>query len=593
MLLGGRAAQGLGAACMMSLAMALVADIVPATGTGRAMGLLGTMSAIGTTLGPSLGGALTARFGWESIFLVNVPFGLVALVLTQGHLPPDRSKATVSGRRVDVPGTLLLTASLVAYGLAMTLGGSHWDGVNTLLVLAALGGAAGFLVVETRTGSPLIELSLLRAPGVAPSLVASALVATVMMTTLVVGPFYLSRALGLSAGVLGLALSVGPLVAVLAGVPAGRLVDRFGARRISQLGLAGLAAGELLVGVLPSRLGIPGYLVPLVGMTACYAMFQAANNTLLMTSIEPHHRGVAAGLLGLARNLGLITGASAMGAVLAWGTGSDVTSAHPDAVAAGARMAFRVATVLIVIALGAVGFGARLTGALTPLTLPLGAIRRRADFLIPGSLVLLSIVPVAAGLGRLIELAGDPLVTAANARFVARPLPVVLHIVGVIPYSLLGAFQFAPAFRRRAPRWHRAVGGVVAVLGLTVGVTGMWMAQSYAWPKGDGVALYVLRMVLGSATIFAIVAGLAAIGRRDFAAHGRWMLRAYAIAMGAGTQVFTHLPWFILFGEPGEFSRTLLMAAGWGINLIVAEGIIRRVSFTDSRRAIRVHGGAR
>jgi hypothetical protein len=107
-------------------------------------------------------------------------------------------------------------------------------------------------------------------------------------------------------------------------------------------------------------------------------------------------------------------------------------------------------------------------------------------------------------------------------------------------------------------------------------LTGLWMAHFYPWPAGDGELVYILRLVFGSAMTVSIVLALGAIRRRDFVSHGAWMTRGYAIGMGAGTQVLTHLPWFILVGKPGELSRAMLMGAGWVINLGVAEWVIRR-----------------
>jgi len=170
-------------------------------------------------------------------------------------------------------------------------------------------------------------------------------------------------------------------------------------------------------------------------------------------------------------------------------------------------------------------------------------------------LILLSLVPAIAGIARLAELGGGAEITPANARFFAAPLPVVMHILVVIPYAVVGAFQFAPAFRRRHRRWHRAAGRVLAVFGLVAALTGLWMAHFYPWPAGDGEALYVLRLVFGSAMTASLVLALAAIRRRDFPAHGAWMTRAYAIGLGAGTQVLTPLPWSIAVGKPGATSR--------------------------------------
>ncbi|WP_308169566.1 DUF2306 domain-containing protein [Acrocarpospora catenulata] len=181
-----------------------------------------------------------------------------------------------------------------------------------------------------------------------------------------------------------------------------------------------------------------------------------------------------------------------------------------------------------------------------------------------------------AGAARLGQLAGGAAITPENARFFAVPIPVVLHIVGASCYGILGAFQFAAGFRRRRPGWHRAAGRLLVVCGLVTALTGLWMAVYYPRPVGDGDLVEVFRLVFGTAMTVSLVLGFAAIRRREILRHRAWMIRAYAIGMGAGTQAFTHVPYFVLVGTPGEFARGLLMAAGWVINLAVAEWIIRR-----------------
>lgn len=200
----------------------------------------------------------------------------------------------------------------------------------------------------------------------------------------------------------------------------------------------------------------------------------------------------------------------------------------------------------------------------------------RADWLIPTGLVLLSAVPTIAGAFRLTELASGAEITPENARFFAAPLPVVAHILSATVYCVLGAFQFAPGFRRRRPGWHRAAGRLLVPCGLVAALSGLWMTLFYPAHDGASDLLTVIRFGFGSAMVLSIVLAFAAIRRRDITRHRAWMVRGYAIGQGAGTQVFTHLPWMLVFGVPGEFGVALLMAAGWVINLIVAEWIIRR-----------------
>jgi hypothetical protein len=197
---------------------------------------------------------------------------------------------------------------------------------------------------------------------------------------------------------------------------------------------------------------------------------------------------------------------------------------------------------------------------------------------------MLSLVPALAGTARLVQL-GSGNMTADNARFLVAPIPIILHIVPAIVYSIVGAFQFSPGFRRRNRRWHRIAGSVLLPCALFVVMSGLWMTLTYPWPAGDGVALYLERLVFGTAMLVSVVMGIDAIRRRKYAEHGDWMIRAYAIGMGAGTQVLTHLPWFIFSDvKPGETARGVMMGLGWVINLAVAEWIIRRPARNASVR---------
>ena len=352
MLIAARVLQGLGAATMMALGMAMVGEVVPKARTGSAMGWLGTMSAVGTALGPTLGGVLIAGCGWTGLFEVLVPLGLVALLLAWRTLPADRPAPTRDRAGFDIPGTLVLALTLAAYALAMTLGRGSFGLVNmALLAGAALGGGL-FAFVESRAASPLVRLALFRDPVLSAGFAMSALVTTVVMATLVVGPFYLAGALALDAAQVGLVMSSGPAVAALSGAPAGRLVDRFGAYRMGVGGLLAMAIGAATLPWLAGWWGVAGYVGPLMLVTAGYALFQAANNTAVMVDVAPERRGVVSGLLNLSRNLGLITGASLMGLLFALGaTTGDIAASGPTSAVAGLQITFGVATGLIMLAL--------------------------------------------------------------------------------------------------------------------------------------------------------------------------------------------------------------------------------------------------
>lgn len=295
-LLAARAAQGVGGAVLMALPLALARDLVPATRLGAAMGLLGTTSALGTALGPAGGGILLGTFGWPALFLAILPFGVAALILVRGRFPQPATTHGAAGSNGRRMRDLLHQGPLRA-GLAM----------NTL-------------------------------------------VSTVMMSTLIVGPFFLATGLGLSPAGVGLAMAAGPLVAVVTGLLAGRAVDAFGAPRSISVGLGVMLVGTAALAGLPSLMGLPGYLMAIAALTPGYQLFLAANNTRALAGIPPQLRGASAGLLGLSRNLGLIIGASLMGGIYAAVT---VAFGHPaDAAAfAGAQVTFAAAALLVCCAL--------------------------------------------------------------------------------------------------------------------------------------------------------------------------------------------------------------------------------------------------
>lgn len=300
-----RAFQGMGAAFLMVLSMALFRQISAEGQIGRAMGLLGTISAVGTALGPTLGGVLIPVAGWRGVFWVQLPIALVALVLTYLLLP-------------DVP-------------------------------IAKRTRQAGFWSVWNW------ELGA--------SLIVNVLVAAVMMTTLVVGPFYLGVGAGLTPAVAGLVMALGPVISIGAGVPSGRLVDHWGSGRVLAMGLVLLSVGALLLATLPGWIGVAGYAVGIVVLTPGYQLFQAANNTAVLADIPADRRGTVSGLLNLSRNCGLMLGASLMGAIFAIGVGSaDFLHASGADVLAGMRLTFGVAGVMMLIALAMVVLRQRAVG---------------------------------------------------------------------------------------------------------------------------------------------------------------------------------------------------------------------------------------
>ncbi len=334
-----RGAQGVGAAVMTALPLALARDVTMQGSTGRVMGLLGTTSAVGTALGPALGGALVGWGGWPTAFWMMVSLGALTLLLA---LTVPSGAAPRVPRRFDVAGAVLLAAGIATYALALTPSAPEWPAALLLIGAGILLGV--FITIERRASNPLLPVAMVRRPAVAIGMITNILVATVMMTTLVVGPYALHDGLGLPLTVVGLVMSVGPVTSAVSGTLAGRLVDRTPPSAMITYGLGAMTAGAAALAILPGWWGVAGYVVALLVLTPGYQLFLAANSTHVLASSDTTQRGTIAGLLGLARNLGLITGASAMGGIYAAlvGGAGDGTHEPLDAM----RVTFLIAALL-------------------------------------------------------------------------------------------------------------------------------------------------------------------------------------------------------------------------------------------------------
>ena len=194
---------------------------------------------------------------------------------------------------------------------------------------------------------------------------------------------------------------------------------------------------------------------------------------------------------------------------------------------------------------------------------------------VPFVLIALVGIPALFGSLRLIGLSGGPQLMPADPRMTASPVPVVVHIVSAVGYATLGAFQFSASLRRRRPGWHRVAGRVLVVLGLAVAVTALWMTLFYPRQPGTGVPAFLFRLAFGAGLAVSLALGVRAIRDGDVMRHRAWMTRAYALALGAGTQVFTKGIGPAVFGT-SPLTLDLSLGAAWVVNLAVAEYVIRR-----------------
>ena len=354
-----RALQGLGGSMMQAVGMAIIIEIFPSSERGRALGIIGGIVSVGLAMGPPLGGMLIGLAGWRSIFLVNVPLGLItaAVVGRYVHLPP------VAGARprFDLAGAMILLVTLACYALGMTLGQRfHFQDFRVLMLLG--GSAAGlglFITVESRVCQPMIDLGLFKNVLFSLNLVMGFL-SFMANAGIFVIPFFLQMVMGYSTTQVGLMLMVIPMGMGLAAPWAGILSDRFGPRGISLIGLLVISAGCLAISCLHPGLGVTGLVLRMFPLGIGMGIFQSPNNSAIMGEVPRHHLGVASGLLGLSRTLGNTSGIPLIGALFTVmalngaspGPGFDITTAPAVALVRGISGTFRISALIIFAAAG-------------------------------------------------------------------------------------------------------------------------------------------------------------------------------------------------------------------------------------------------
>lgn len=356
-LIGFRAVQGFGATFLQALGLAIVTTIFPANMRGRALGIAGTAVSAGVAFGPPLGGLLIGLAGWRSIFWVNIPVGLLALLTVWRFIPniPPRQR----NQQFDLPGAFILLITLGCYALGMTYGQSTGFANNTVLVLlgTALIGLVIFLNVERRTPQPMVDLSLFRNRLFSINLVMGFLVFFTLAGNFIL-PFFLNLVEGYSTPQIGLMLMAQPVAMGLVAPFSGALSDRFGSRWISIIGLLLVTGGCLALSTMHAGMTPLGFVLRVIPLGLGMGTFNSPNNSAIMGVVPRERLGVASGLLALTRNMGQTSGLPMMGAlftaaVVAFGgvlTNNDVTIAAPEALIAGVNITYRIAAAAIFVA---------------------------------------------------------------------------------------------------------------------------------------------------------------------------------------------------------------------------------------------------
>lgn len=340
-LIATRALQALGAAMILALAPGILISAFPARERGRALGLQATVTFLGLTIGPGLGGLLTHRFGWPSIFFINIPIGIVMLRIAWKHLPPDRPP---SGQPFDPAGAATMAIALAAALLALTqserLG---WDHPAILVAyLLALAAGAAFIRIERRHPHPALDLRLFRHRRFSASILAAYLAFLASSAVSFLMPFFLLGATGRTPAQAGLVMMAVPLAMVSVTSASGILSDRIGVRLPATAGMLLSAAGLWMLGGLQAAAPASHIIAPLLLSGLGMGLFTAPNNSAIMGSAPRERQGVAGALLGASRTVGFASGIALAGLVYTTTLRSPHAAATPDDIARAVRTGFRV-----------------------------------------------------------------------------------------------------------------------------------------------------------------------------------------------------------------------------------------------------------
>lgn len=364
-LIGFRVVQALGAVMVLALGAAILVESFPPHERGKALGFIGTAVSVGIITGPVVGGLLISAFTWRAIFFVNIPVGIIATILALRNVPDT---PPVPGQRFDFAGAGLLSATLLTLSLALTLGqdlGFAGPLVIALFVASAAS-LTGFVLVERRVASPMIELSLFRNPSLTVSVVTGFLVFAAISATFFLLPFYLEGVLGFEVRDVGLLLGAAPLVLGVVAPLAGNLSDRIGIRPLTLTGLLILAITYAAFSTLDQDSGVFHYLALAIPIGLGVGIFQSPNNSAIMGAVPRAYAGVGGGILAITRLLGQISGIAVLGSIWAARvaayaggiSGGEAASADPVSQVAGLHDTFLVAAGIMAIAaaVGAWGF---------------------------------------------------------------------------------------------------------------------------------------------------------------------------------------------------------------------------------------------
>lgn len=349
MMIALRMTQAVGAVMIIALGAAILTEAFPPTERGKALGLIGATVSVGIVLGPSVGGVLLSTLGWPSIFLVNVPIGLLGTFIAYRNIP---SMVPTGRESFDFVGAILMFVGMLTLFLAITLSGDRGfdTTIQFLLVTAVICGAA-FIWWERKTSPPMIELSMFRNVGFSVNLVTGLLSFVAIGGLFFLLPFYMADALGIEPRQMGLILAVSPIILGVASPLSGALADRMGARPLTVAGLSITLLGYAALTTLSTESTPTEIILRMMPIGLGMGVFQSPNNSLVMGAVRRERLGIASGLLSVSRTVGQLSGVSALGAWWAYRS-AQASGTEADKLVSGLSDSIAVMIALVSFALG-------------------------------------------------------------------------------------------------------------------------------------------------------------------------------------------------------------------------------------------------
>ncbi len=306
MLTGSRIIQAIGASMMMSNGPAIIVLTFRPQERGRALGSMGTVVAMGSVVGPALGGILVGSFGWGSIFFVNIPIGIICFIAGRMLLP----KGIHKDETFDFTGSFLFAAGICSILLTLSHGGS-WGWISWQVVTGAAAGfvaITAFVILEKRLKHPMLDLSMFRIWPFTAGNLSGFFSFVAMFSNMILLPFYLSTIHHISPSKIGLLITPFPVVMGLVAPVSGYLSERVSHVKLTTAGLAITTTALLFISRFSATTGMAEVAIMQAMMGLGNGLFQSPNNNSVISSVPREKTGIAGGIGALMRNMGMVTG---------------------------------------------------------------------------------------------------------------------------------------------------------------------------------------------------------------------------------------------------------------------------------------------